>query len=378
LPPASPGIKGGLTTSAAAVQGRMNRETTIRDRSLIRKLIEALPEAVLVISADDRVIAANAAAKELLPSLRTESMLARSLRSPDVLDTVGRVRAAGKAERVIWVERFPVERLFEISIAPIDDEKFEPALILSLHDLSESRRLERMRVDFVANASHELRTPLASLLGFVETLQGPARDDEVARSKFLTIMREQAQRMSRLVDDLLSLSRIEQHLHVRPETPTDLVGILRHIVDTLTPMADDAEVKLRIDAPTAVIVPGDRDELLRVAENLIENAIKYGAGSPLAARAEVDISLNVQGPQAVLVVRDYGPGIAPEHIPRLTERFYRVDAGQSRAKGGTGLGLAIVKHILARHRGRLNISSTLGEGTIFSVVLPLHQEPPAD
>lgn len=352
----------------------MNRDTTLRDRSLIRNLIDALPEAVLVIGADDRVIAVNAAANELLPSLRTESLLARSLRSPDVLDSVGRVRASGRAERVIWVERFPVERLFEISIAPLDGEDFEAALVVSLHDLSEARRLERMRVDFVANASHELRTPLASLLGFVETLQGPARDDETARSKFLTIMREQAQRMSRLVDDLLSLSRIEQHLHVRPETPVDLVGILRHIIDTLTPMAEDAEVQLQIATPDSVIVPGDRDELLRVAENLIENAIKYGAGSPMAVRNTVEIGLSIQGQQAVLTVRDYGPGIAPEHIPRLTERFYRVDAGQSRAKGGTGLGLAIVKHILARHRGRLNISSSLGDGAVFSAILPLYQE----
>jgi two-component system, OmpR family, phosphate regulon sensor histidine kinase PhoR len=354
----------------------MTQDTTLRDRTLIRKVIEALPEAVLVIGIDDRVIAVNAAAKELLPSLRTESLLARSLRSPDVLDTVTRVRASGRAERVIWVERFPLERLFEISIAPITDEDFEPALILSLHDLSEARRLERMRVDFVANASHELRTPLASLLGFVETLQGPARDDDVARAKFLAIMREQAQRMSRLVDDLLSLSRIEQHLHVRPETPVDLVGILRHIVDTLTPMSEDANVQLTIEAPDCVIVPGDRDELLRVAENLIENAIKYGAGNPLASQNVVDIRIAVQGQQAILTVRDYGPGIAPEHIPRLTERFYRVDAGQSRAKGGTGLGLAIVKHILARHRGRLNISSTLSEGAVFSAVLPLFQEQP--
>jgi two-component system phosphate regulon sensor histidine kinase PhoR len=357
----------------------MDRDTTLRDRSLIRKLIEALPEAVLIIGADDRVFAANAAAKILLPSLRAESLLARSLRSPDVLDTVGRVRASGRAERVIWVERFPIERLFEVSIAPIAGEEFEPALILSLHDLSEARRLERMRVDFVANASHELRTPLASLLGFVETLQGPAREDEVARSKFLAIMREQAQRMSRLVDDLLSLSRIEQHLHVRPDTPVDLVGILRHIVDTLTPMAHDADVLLKIDAPSPIIVPGDRDELLRVAENLIENAIKYGAGNPAAKANTVDISLTAQNQQAVLIVRDYGPGIPQEHIPRLTERFYRVDAGQSRAKGGTGLGLAIVKHILARHRGRLNISSSLGEGAAFSAILPLQQEqPPPD
>ncbi|MGO9007839.1 MAG: ATP-binding protein [Beijerinckiaceae bacterium] len=358
----------------------MDRETTLRDRLLIRKLIEALPEAVLIIGTDDRVFAANAAAKTLLPSLRTEGLLARSLRSPDVLDTVGRVRASGEAERVIWVERFPIERLFEVSIAPIDGDEFEPALILSLHDLSEARRLERMRVDFVANASHELRTPLASLLGFVETLQGPAREDANARDKFLVIMREQAQRMSRLVDDLLSLSRIEQHLHVRPDTPVDLVGILRHIVDTFTPVAEDAEVELQIDAPSSsVVVPGDRDELLRVAENLIENAIKYGAGDPASTRRAVDISLTLQGQQAVLVVRDYGPGIAPEHIPRLTERFYRVDAGQSRAKGGTGLGLAIVKHILARHRGRLNISSTLGEGAAFTAILPVYEEqPPSD
>jgi two-component system phosphate regulon sensor histidine kinase PhoR len=357
----------------------MDRETTLRDRLLIRKLIEALPEAVLIIGADDRVFAANAAAKALLPSLRTEGLLARSLRSPDVLDTVGRVRDSGQAERVIWVERFPIERLFEVSIAPIDDSEFEPALILSLHDLSEARRLERMRVDFVANASHELRTPLASLLGFVETLQGPAREDANARGKFLAIMREQAQRMSRLVDDLLSLSRIEQHLHVRPDTPVDMVGILRHIVDTLTPMAVDADVELQIDAPASVVVPGDRDELLRVAENLIENAIKYGAADPTSKPRAVDISLTQQGQQAVLVVRDYGPGIAPEHIPRLTERFYRVDVGQSRAKGGTGLGLAIVKHILARHRGRLNISSTLGEGAVFTAILPVHEDqPPSD
>ncbi|HLH11683.1 MAG TPA: ATP-binding protein [Methylovirgula sp.] len=341
-----------------------------RDRLLIRELIEALPEAVLVIDRDDRIFAANAAAHAILPGMQPDSALARSLRSPDVLDSVERVRSSNRAERVTWAEKVPVERLFEVSIAPLGGE-FESALILSLHDLSEARRLERMRVDFVANASHELRTPLASLLGFVETLQGPARDDAGARSKFLSIMREQAQRMSRLVDDLLSLSRIEQHLHVRPDTPVDLVGILRHIADTLSPMAYDKNVTLRIEAPASVIVAGDRDELLRVAENLIENAIKYGAADAMTARKEVDIVIRVNGPQAHLSVRDYGPGIAQEHIPRLTERFYRVDAGQSRAKGGTGLGLAIVKHIVARHGGRLNIESKLGEGATFSVILPL-------
>lgn len=352
---------------------QMDEHIRQRDRLLIHGLLEALPAAILIIGEDDRVIAANSAALGLLPSLRKDELLARGLRSPDVLDSVVRVRASGRGERVIWLERVPVERSFEVSIAPFGGNGFEPALILSLHDLTEARRLERMRVDFVANASHELRTPLASVLGFVETLQGPARDDAVARIKFLAIMREQAQRMSRLVDDLLSLSRIEQHLHVRPSTPVDLVGILRHIIDTLSPMANDRQVELKITAPVAAIVAGDRDELLRVAENLIENAIKYGAAGAATQNKTVDIGLAIQAPQVVLSVRDYGPGIALEHLPRLTERFYRVDAGESRAKGGTGLGLAIVKHIVARHRGRLNIESKLGEGANFSVFLPLFE-----
>jgi two-component system, OmpR family, phosphate regulon sensor histidine kinase PhoR len=349
----------------------INEGAKQRDRSLVRGLLEALPEATLVIGEDDRVVAANAVARSLLPSLRRDELLARSLRSPDVLDSVARVRASGRSERVVWLEKVPVERSFEVSIAPFGDEGFDPAVILSLRDLTEARRLERMRVDFVANASHELRTPLASLLGFVETLQGPARDDPQARSRFLTIMREQAQRMSRLVDDLLSLSRIEQHLHVHPETPVDLVGILRHIVDTLTPMAHDRQVDLNVSTPHKAIVAGDRDELLRIAENLIENAIKYGASDPDSKNRDVDISLVIQGQQVILTVRDHGPGIAQEHLPRLTERFYRVDAGDSRAKGGTGLGLAIVKHIVARHRGRLNIESKIGDGASFSVQLPL-------
>jgi two-component system phosphate regulon sensor histidine kinase PhoR len=241
-----------------------------------------------------------------------------------------------------------------------------------LHDLTETRRVERMRVDFVANASHELRTPLASLLGFIETLQGPARDDVEARIRFLAIMREQAQRMTRLVDDLLSLSRIEQHLHLPPRTKVDLVAILGHIADTLGPLAQDNDVALEVQAPPQVLVMGDRDELLRVVENLVENAIKYGACERNEeSLGTVEIGLAVKDRQCFLSVRDHGPGIAAEHIPRLTERFYRVDAGKSRAKGGTGLGLAIVKHIVARHRGRLGIESTPGNGSTFTVILPL-------
>ncbi len=350
----------------------MEQNRDLPSLKLIAGLIQALPEAVLIIAADDRVVLFNDPAHALFPMLRSGDLLARSLRAPDVLDSLGRVRTANRAERVTWLERVPVERVFEVNVAPLAVTGIPPTLVLTLRDLSETRRIERMRADFVANASHELRTPLASLLGFVETLMGPAREDSVARTKFLIIMREQAQRMSRLVDDLLSLSRIEQNLHLRPQEAVDLTAVLRHIVDTLGPLARENLVALKLNAPAPVIVTGNRDELMRVAENLVENAIKYGASHPANVDKSVDITILTLKGEGLLTVRDHGPGIAPEHLPRLTERFYRVDAGQSRAKGGTGLGLAIVKHIIARHRGRLNIESKLGDGAAFSVELPLH------
>ena len=208
------------------------------------------------------------------------------------------------------------------------------------------------------------------MLGFIETLQGPARNDTPARDRFLKIMREQAQRMARLVDDLLSLSRIEQHLHLRPCAPVDIVLVLRHIVDTLQPLAHENDVVLQLDTMEPVIVSGDRDELMRVAENLIENAIKYGASDSSDRRVTIG-AVRLEA-EAIVTVTDFGPGIPQEHLPRLTERFYRIDAGQSRAKGGTGLGLALVKHIVARHRGRLTIESKQGAGASFRVILPLH------
>jgi two-component system phosphate regulon sensor histidine kinase PhoR len=227
-----------------------------------------------------------------------------------------------------------------------------------------------MRADFVANASHELRTPLAALSGFIETLQGSARDDAKARERFLAIMQEQAWRMARLIDDLLSLSRIELNAHRRPDTPVDLVPIVRQVVDGLETLARDRGVTVNVAATDALTVLGDRDELIRLFENLIENALKYGAAGK---RVEIKLApgLSVDGePEAQVGVRDYGPGIAPAHLPRLTERFYRVDVAESRAQGGTGLGLALVKHILNRHRGRLTIESASGAGATFTVHLP--------
>jgi two-component system phosphate regulon sensor histidine kinase PhoR len=228
-----------------------------------------------------------------------------------------------------------------------------------------------MRADFVANASHELRTPLASLSGFIETLQGPARNDPQARERFLDIMKAQANRMARLIDDLLSLSRIELKAHVQPEHQVDLGPIVRQVADGLQTLARDRGVEVRIALPPEpLFARGDRDELIRVFENLVENALKYGA-----AGKRVDIALvrEAGDNEATVAVRDYGPGIAPEHLPRLTERFYRVDVTESRAQGGTGLGLALVKHILHRHRGRLTIDSAPGKGATFTVRLPLDQ-----
>jgi two-component system phosphate regulon sensor histidine kinase PhoR len=343
-----------------------------QNETLLRAMIDALPEAIFVIDAEAHVVAANPSARAVLPSLRLHEPLARSLRAPDVLDALDRVLAGGRAEKVLWVERLPVECWFEAHVAPLRVEDFEPAAVISLRDLTEARRVERMRVDFIANASHELRTPLASLLGFVETLQGPAREDAKARERFLGIMREQAERMARLVDDLLSLSRIEQHLHLRPDTPVDFTMLVAHICDTLAPLAEENDLTLEVDLAQNVIVPGDRDELARVIENLVENAIKYGRPDGEAIRV-VEVSLRSFGAVVAFTVRDHGPGIAPEHIPRLTERFYRVDAGKSRAKGGTGLGLAIVKHIVLRHRGKLAIDSVPSAGAMFRVILPAVQ-----
>jgi two-component system phosphate regulon sensor histidine kinase PhoR len=336
------------------------------------KLIGAMPAPAILVDAEARVMFANPPARELLPGLRAGELLVLALRAPDVIDAIRRVAAGAEAETALWSERAPIERLFQADVAPLATESGDVvAMLLSLRDLTEARRVERMRADFIANASHELRTPLASLLGFIETLQGSAQADAKARARFLAIMREQGRRMARLIDDLLSLSRIEQKQHVRPASEVDLTQIASHVADTLAPLAREMEVELRLDAASPVIVTGERDELVRVAENLIENAIKYGAHGGDGVAAAVEIIVTRKGKDGCLIVRDHGRGIAPEHLPRLTERFYRIDPGQSRAKNGTGLGLAIVKHILARHRGRLTIASRLGEGSTFTAFTPL-------
>jgi two-component system phosphate regulon sensor histidine kinase PhoR len=239
---------------------------------------------------------------------------------------------------------------------------------LLLHDVTSIRRSEQMRADFVANASHELRTPLAAVSGFIDTLRGHARDDEAARERFLAIMSTEAARMRRLIDDLLSLTRIELNEHVRPVTRVQLDGIVREAAQALEPLAAGDGITVRVVSAPEGLAPitGDRDELVQLFQNLIHNAIKYGR-----AHGEVVVTLGRSEPGQVFVaVRDDGEGIPQTAIPRLTERFYRVDVKRSREKGGTGLGLAIVKHIVSRHHGRLAIESRPGEGSVFTVFLP--------
>lgn len=339
----------------------------------VTALVRALPEAALLLDPRGTVLVANARATGIVASVRVGDPVSFAVRVPEVLEAIRAATADGQPRRIEFAERVPIDRWLRADIVPIragegrerTDRRGTDAVLVSFIDLTQQRRVEQMRVDFIANASHELRTPLASLSGFIETLQGPARNDTNARERFLKIMGEQARRMSRLIDDLLSLSRIELNAHLRPETEIDLVAIVGHVRDTLAPLGRERGVEIGFTHPAPpVTVKGDRDELFRVFENLVENALKYGA-----AGGKVEVAITREGGDALVAVRDYGPGIAPEHVPRLTERFYRVDTAHSREQGGTGLGLAIVKHIVARHRGRLGIESTPGEGSTFSVRL---------
>jgi two-component system phosphate regulon sensor histidine kinase PhoR len=335
-------------------------------------IMSGLPDPVIMLDRDGRVVAFNASAAGLAPALRRGDPASIALRTPELVEAIRETNTHSKPQRIEFSERVPTERHFEAFVSPLVIAD-QTAVLIVLHDLTSIRRVEEMRADFVANASHELRTPLAALAGFIETMQGSAREDPAARDRFLAIMREQAWRMARLIDDLLSLSRIELRAHMRPDTPVDLVPIVRQVVDGLQTLAQDRGVVIGIDAAMGpLLVQGDRDELLRLFENLIENGLKYGASGK-----RVDVTLaRVDGQdgrhEASVAVRDYGPGIAAEHLPRLTERFYRVDVGESRAQGGTGLGLALVKHILNRHRGRLAIESQAGKGATFTVRLPSH------
>jgi two-component system phosphate regulon sensor histidine kinase PhoR len=324
------------------------------------RFVDALDFPVLLINAQEEIVRQNGSAIQLFGDLPEGAHISARLRAPGLLETVREGLRTGTPGEKEYVERIPTARAFRVRVAPLSDEHF----LITFIDVSGLRRIDQMRTDFVANASHELRTPLASLRGFIETLQGPARADPKAQERFLGIMLDQVNRMSRLVDDLLSLSRLELKAHRVPEGSVDLVPLVSHVRDSLAPLAESLGVTISMELPDKpVMVPGDRDELVQVFENLIENACKYGQEGKLV---EVRLAAPEQGPVEVSVT-DHGPGIEAEHVPRLTERFYRVNVEASRSKKGTGLGLAIVKHILTRHRARLLIQSEPGEGSRFTV-----------
>jgi two-component system phosphate regulon sensor histidine kinase PhoR len=352
-----------------ATLDRRDAADPVWPETAVKLFAEALPDPCIILDRRGVVRYVNRRAVEVF-AIRPGDPLTFRLRVPDLLSALDRVAKGGEPERVAFVERVPTERWYSAWFARLDDgPRMGNFIALVIDDLTEHRRIDRIRVDFVANASHELRTPLASLVGFIDTLQGPAREDAAARERFLKIMRDQGTRMSRLIDDLLSLSRIEMKAHVRPSDQVDLVSVVRQVADGLEPLGRELEVTIETVLPDEpVMVTGERDELIEVVENLVENGCKYGQSG---GRVEVVVTAAGEGLGPSFFVRDHGPGIAEEHIPRLTERFYRVDVAESRKHRGTGLGLAIVKHILARHRARLTVESKLGEGALFKVTFPL-------
>jgi two-component system phosphate regulon sensor histidine kinase PhoR len=349
----------------AAVQEQHRRADTL--------ILERLPDPVIVLARDRSVRRTNATARAAfgddLPAM---------LRHPGVRGAIDRALTTSQSQTTEIVLRAPVHRDLYVTVVPMDPPLADggQALVV-LSDRTRERVIERMRADFVANVSHELRTPLASLIGFVETLRGPAADDPPAQQRFLEIMAEQGARMNRLIDDLLSLSRIELTEHQVPSVPLDLTGLIQRMVAGFEPRLRERKVRLamRIDADLPVVA-GDADQMAQVLQNLLDNGLKYGRDGGVLS---LDVTLAEPGKRwpgrrgIVVAVADQGAGIPRDHLPRLTERFYRVDKGRSRAVGGTGLGLAIVKHIVNRHRGQLLIESEVGKGTTVSVWLPVAQ-----
>ncbi|HEY4943114.1 MAG TPA: ATP-binding protein [Rhizomicrobium sp.] len=338
-----------------------------------RAVLAQLPDPLLLLDQGGRVLFANAAMYTVIGVPPEGKHISLLLRTPSVLEAIAHTTATGENSSVEFVTPVPVTRHYQAYTARLSVRP--PVTTLLLHDLTAIKRTEQMRVDFVANASHELRTPLAAVSGFIDTLKGHARDDPQAQGRFLDIMSVEAGRMRRLIEDLLSLTRIELNEHVRPSGRVALEAIMREAFAVLSPLAQIDGIALELIAAADLPpVTGERDELIQLFQNLIHNAIKYGrTGGHVWVTIVPAPSSGGRGNEAMLSasIRDDGEGIAADAVPRLTERFYRVDVKRSREKGGTGLGLAIVKHIVNRHQGRLTIESKAGEGSTFTVLLPI-------
>ena len=372
------------------------------------ELADGLPDPVMVVGGQERddyagrrILFANRAARELLRLPAEASLLVAAVRNPEVLEVVDEALFGGIQGQASYEGGGVQERYWRAIAKPLSAAPDGSArALLVLRDETDARRNERMRADFLANASHELRTPLASLAGFIDTLRGHAKDDPQARERFLAIMAAQAGRMARLIEDLMSLSRIELNEHIRPHGEVDLAFAVSDVIDALGPQTQEAGVALEAAGlgRGAAVLAGDRDQIVQVAQNLIDNAVKYaGRGGrvrvELETGATADSAVVLKNPKAarlslltpdhaderyaVLRVSDTGPGIKREHLPRLTERFYRVEGQKSGERFGTGLGLAIVKHIMNRHRGGLVVASAEGEGSTFSAYFPMAGAPEA-
>ncbi len=395
-PPALPEANWAPAGRLASAAGETARAIAAAHQRLERRSAAAeavlgdLPDAVLRIDRNRTVLDANPAAAALIGLAPVGQDLTGLLRDPGFTGSVERALSAGGIHESAFTMHGENERSVRAIVRRLaDGGPGEPAALVVLHDDTARRRLDQMRADFVANVSHELKTPLASLIGFIETLRGPAAGDAEARQRFLEIMQEQAARMRRLVDDIMSLSRIELEEHQAPTGRVELLPILQNLMEALQVQAMTRRITFRLERRTAdddrLTVTGERDQLIQVFQNLLDNAVKYGReGTAVVisvARAGGDRLPTPRDPRekrpaaaAEVAVIDQGEGIPPEHLSRLTERFYRVDRGRSRQLGGTGLGLAIVKHILNRHGARLAIESKLGQGSRFTVFLPLAPE----
>ncbi|MCF8484843.1 MAG: PAS domain-containing protein [Rhodobacteraceae bacterium] len=340
--------------------------------AITKAMLTGLPLPAVIIGVDEKLRAMNAQAERFLGPAAMDRHHAMTLRQPEVQAALTSALREGRAGQARHVVQGPSQdSVYRMTATPLPGGA---GVLCVFEDLSEAEQMGQMRREFVANVSHELRSPLTAVLGFIETLKGAAKDDPVARDRFLTIMEREAGRMNRLIHDLLHLSRVEADERVRPTERVDVNEIVQSTMTSLRPLAQASGVEVILDSaeglgPKAWVVQGDADQLVQVFQNLIENAVKYGgSGGPVIVRMTPD-----QLPKSAAVrveVIDRGPGIDPLHIPRLTERFYRVDGHRSREKGGTGLGLAIVKHIVQRHRGRLSIDSAPGTGSTFCVILP--------
>ena len=350
-----------LAARAAQVEALLRAEQMI---------VQRLPDPLIVLGADRRVQRANSAA---LAAFGAE--MAAVLRHPGLRAAIDRAQSQGENQAAELSLPVPVAREVYATVMALDPPLSDGGRIVAvLSDRTRERAVERMRADFVANASHELRTPLTSLIGFIDTLRGPAADDLPAQIRFLGIMAEQAHRMNRLIDDLLSLSRIELTEHQPPATRVDLEGLVLRLAPSFEPQVAARRIRLDVRIPAQLPrVLGDDDQLEQVLQNLLDNAVKYGREGGVVTVVAERAALGGRWPNrpgVILSVSDDGHGIARAHIPRLTERFYRVDKGRSRAVGGTGLGLAIVKHIVNRHRGQMAIESVEGAGTTVTIWLP--------